>query len=112
MTQFYLPTPSPASFERRRRTRLPLRREVEFSVIGSGTVYAGTTVNISDKAFAFQSTADLPVGAELEVSISWPAERGAPLVMAARGRVVRREGQIAACTIEQSTFRPGQSRVQ
>jgi hypothetical protein len=91
-------------FDRRRRQRIPLRREISFHRTDCPESGAGTTVNISDKALAFTATADLPVGALLEISVSWPAEVGAPLRMIASGRVVRRDGALIACTIDNSRF--------
>jgi hypothetical protein len=91
-------------FDRRRRQRVPLRREMSFQRIDVAESGAGTTVNMSDKALAFTAATDLPIGARIEISVSWPAEIGSPLRMIARGRVVRRDGELIACTIDQSQF--------
>jgi hypothetical protein len=79
---------------------------MSFQRIDSQESGAGTTVNMSDKALAFTvANGDLPVGAAIEISVSWPAEVGSPLRMIARGRVVRRDGRLIACTIDHSQFR-------
>jgi hypothetical protein len=64
----------------------------------------GVTINMSDKSLAFSTSDELPLGAAVELSVSWPAEVGSPLRMVARGRVVRRDGKLIACTIDQSQF--------
>src|SRR5690349_1348626 len=91
--------------DRRSRQRVPLRREMFFHRLDGGEQGIGTTLNMSDKSLAFHSSAELPLGSTIEVSVNWPAEVGAPLRMVARGRVVRSDRGLIACTIENSQFR-------
>jgi len=93
------------SIERRKRTRQPMQRELRYRVTGQRTqAGGGTTVNISSHSLAFQTKGPLPVGARIEVSVSWPAEAGSSLRMTATGTVVRSDGRTTACTLDATVF--------
>ena len=83
-----------------------MQRQVRYRVHGqrahSGS---GTTLNISSNALAFHAPGPLPVGAAIEISVSWPAEAGSTLRLTATGVVIRSDGRVTACTMENSAFR-------
>jgi hypothetical protein len=94
------------SIERRKRTRQPMQRELRYRVLGHGdSTGSGTTVNISSHSLAFQTDGPLPVGAPIEVSVSWPVEAGSSLRLTATGVVVRSDDRLTACTMEATVFR-------
>jgi len=93
------------SIERRKRPRQPMQRELRYRVLSNRErVGRGTTVNISSHSLAFHADGPLPVGAPIEVSVSWPAEAGSSLRLTATGVVVRSDGGVTACTLDATTF--------
>jgi len=93
------------SIERRKRTRQPMHRELRYRVLGhSSQIGGGTTVNINSHSLAFHTNGPLPVGARIEVSVSWPAEAGSSLRLTGTGTVVRSDGRVTACTLDATVF--------
>jgi hypothetical protein len=93
------------TIERRKRTRQPMQRELRYRVLGHrARTGCGMTVNISSHSLAFQADGPLPVGAAIEVSVSWPAEAGSALRLTATGVVVRSDGRTTACTLDATVF--------
>jgi hypothetical protein len=82
-----------------------MQRELRYRVLGQrGRSGCGTTVNISSHSLAFHADGPLPVGAAIEVSVSWPAEAGSSLRLTATGVVVRSDGRTTACTLDATVF--------
>ncbi len=67
----------------------------------------GETVNMSSRGLLFNTGLDLRLGAQLQVSISWPAKLDSTrhLKLVAVGRVVRLEAGKAAIEFEKTEFR-------
>lgn len=99
---------APESDERRHKQRFPLERELRYRLVESA-VAGGTGMGIdaSSSGIAFTSDSPLPLGALIELSISWPVELedSCRLRLVARGRVVRSDGERTACTIDRFEFR-------
>jgi hypothetical protein len=91
------------TIERRKRTRQPMQRELRYRVLDQ--TGCGMTVNISSQSLAFRTDRALPLGAAIEVSVSWPVEAGSSLRLTASGVVVRSDGGVTACTLEATVFR-------
>jgi PilZ domain-containing protein len=67
----------------------------------------GTTVDMSSGGILLQTDRQLPVGLQVELSISWPVllHNVAPMQLVILGRVVRIAGQHAGIRIAQHEFR-------
>ncbi len=95
---------------RRDRERMPLDLPVRFGLVLNGETVqagAGATVDISRNGLAFTAAPGLPVGVDIELCVSWPAEPGQSAVwLAAHGRIIRTEGALIACSIDTFEFRP------
>jgi hypothetical protein len=96
--------------ERRLKRRFPIQREVRYTILKSGQPVAtgtGLTSDVSSSGMRFTTDRPLPVGAAVEIVMSWPAtlEDGCPLQLVARGRSIRSKGTWVACRIERFEFR-------
>jgi PilZ domain len=98
------------SNERREKQRFPIQRELRFRLLQEGRVAEagqGQTLNLSSGGVAFSLPGELPVGAFIELSISWPVqlETGTPMRLVVFGRVLRSSEGEAACTVDKYEFR-------
>ena len=82
------------------RWRLIRRRKVRDSGIGR-------TIDVSSGGILFDAHRQLPVGLNMEVSISWPVllHNVAPLQLVVTGRIVRVNGNQVAIRMNQHEFR-------
>jgi hypothetical protein len=82
------------------RWKLVRRRRV----IETGTGY---TLDLSSRGILLDAGRNLPVGVNLELSISWPVPHPstAPLQLSVYGRIVRTDGVRAAIQMVQHEFR-------
>jgi len=101
--------------ERRSKVRFPMRREMRYKLLKDGASAesgVGETVDIGSGGIGFSVGHDLPVGAFLELSVSWPVllDQSCPMRLIVFGRVVRNLGGKSACTIDKYEFRT-QARV-
>ena len=101
--------------ERRSKYRFPMQRELRYKLLKDGAscqAGVGETVDMGSGGIGFSIGHDLPVGAFIELSISWPVllDSSCPMRLNVFGRVVRNENGKCACTIDKYEFRT-QSRV-
>jgi hypothetical protein len=101
--------------ERRGKFRFPMRRELRYKLLKDGATAeagSGETVDMGSGGIGFAIEHELPVGAFIELSISWPVplDKSCPMRLNVFGRVVRAEAGKVACTIDKYEFRT-QSRV-
>lgn len=82
------------------RWRVVRRRKVLESGIGA-------TLDLSSGGVLFDAGRQLPVGVNIELSISWPAllHNVAPMQLLVTGRIVRTQGQRTAIRMTQHEFR-------
>jgi c-di-GMP-binding flagellar brake protein YcgR len=96
--------------ERRSADRFPIEQEVRYRAVARQHAEepgSGKTVNMSSSGILFQTSAGVPLGKQIEVSVSWPAQLNnkTALKLVARGRVVRVEDNMAALEIQHYEFR-------
>jgi hypothetical protein len=97
--------------DRRVSHRLPIEREVRYTVIGSKKnarrTGSGRTLNMSSRGVLFTTESSLPEAACVELAVSWPAELddAIPLKLVATGILVRAEEKQAALSIQKYEFR-------
>ena len=96
--------------ERRRTSRLPIRQEVRYSVLGerkkTEQIGLGSTLNMSSGGVLFTTESVLPEGERIELAVSWPAQLdGVSLKLVLWGRLVRAEDMQAAMSIERYEFK-------
>jgi hypothetical protein len=101
--------------ERRSKFRFPMRRELRYKLLRDGSACAagaGETVDMGSGGIGFSIGHDLPVGAFIELSISWPVllDHSCPMRLNVFGRVLRNDNGKCACSIDKYEFRT-QSRV-
>jgi hypothetical protein len=93
-------------FDRRYEIALELRWKLvrRRKVLESGT---GATVDLSSGGIMFEAGRQLPVGLNVELSISWPAllHNVAPMQLVVCGRIVRTHGSLTAIHMNQHEFR-------
>src|ERR1051325_1096630 len=92
------------AMERRRKARFPMNRELRFKVLEDEKVLetgTGTTLDMGSGGVAFLTERPLPVGAFIELSISWPVllEDSCPMRLIAFGRVLRSNGNKSVSSI-------------
>src|SRR5690349_19958764 len=80
--------------ERRSKVRFPMRREMRYKLLKDGATSesgSGETIDIGSGGIGFSIGHDLPVGAFIELSISWPVllDQSCPMRLNVFGRVVR-----------------------
>jgi hypothetical protein len=96
--------------ERRSTRRYPIEIAVIYRLIRKGKVLQrgfGLTRNLSSRGLLMESSTTLPVGAEIEVFLAWPARLGGEvrLNLWIQGRTVRTGEGCTAIAIERSDFR-------
>lgn len=101
--------------ERRGKVRFPIRRELRYKLLKDGVTAesgAGETLDMGSNGVRFSINRSLPVGAFIELSISWPVllDQACPMRINVFGRVVRNDGDMCAATIDKYEFRT-QARV-
>jgi hypothetical protein len=79
--------------ERRLRTRFPLTLELDYHLLGRGSVAGrGKTINISSSGAWVTAEHIVPPGTRVEMNIAWPiSQDGIPLELTVWGRVLRNE---------------------
>ena len=95
---------------RRQKSRFPIRRELRFRLLQEGKVSEtgqAETLNMSSGGVAFAFDRDLPIGAFIELSISWPVqlETGTHMRLVVFGRVLRSADNHSACSVDKYEFR-------
>src|SRR3954452_9153947 len=101
--------------ERRSKVRFPMRREMRYQLVKDGAPTesgAGETIDMCSGGISFSIGHELPVGAFIELSMSWPVllDQSCPMRLNVFGRIVRNAGERCACTIDKYEFRT-QARV-
>lgn len=96
--------------ERRTKFRFPIHREFRYKLLEDKTMVAaggGETLDIASSGVGLFVDQQLPMGAFIEISISWPVllDESCPMRLIVFGRIVRSEGRMAACTIDKYEFR-------
>lgn len=96
--------------ERRGKFRFPIRRELKYKLLKNGPTAesgVGETVDMGSNGVGFSIDRELPVGAFIQLSISWPAllDQSCPMRLNVFGRVVRNHSGMCACTIDKYEFR-------
>jgi c-di-GMP-binding flagellar brake protein YcgR len=96
--------------ERRKKVRFPINRDVRYKVLEDDTIMesgVATTLDIGSGGVAFLSEHQPPMGAFIELSISWPVllEDSCPMRLIVFGRVVRCAGRLSASTVDKYEFR-------
>lgn len=96
--------------ERRGKCRFPLQRELRYKVLRDGASKEGgngETYNIGSGGVFFTVDRDLPRGALIELSISWPVllDDSCPVRLIVFGRVLRGGRGHCACTVDKYEFR-------
>ena len=105
------------ALERRKKVRFPLNRELRYKVLEDGAIMEsgmGTTLDMGSGGIGFLCEHQLPVGAFIELAISWPVllEDSCPMRLVVFGRVVRCAGRLSACTMDKYEFRTQARRPQ
>jgi len=96
--------------ERRYDRRYRIDLEVRWKLIRRRKVRdtgAGRTIDLSSGGILFDATRQLPVGMNVELSISWPVllHNVAPLQLVVTGRIIRSNGSKTAIHMNQHEFR-------
>jgi len=96
--------------ERRFDRRYQLQLEVRWKLIRRRKIQdagAGRTIDLSSGGILFDASRPLPVGLNVELSISWPVllHNVAPMQLVASGRIVRCNGTHVAVHVTQHEFR-------
>ena len=98
------------AIERRKKARFPMNRELRYKVLEDDTIVESgmaTTIDMGSAGVAFLTDHQLPPGAFIELSISWPVllENSCPMRLIAFGRLLRSSGRMSACTVDKYEFR-------
>jgi hypothetical protein len=99
-----------AGKERRADRRYPIALALQWKVVRRRKVMdagRGATVDLSSGGILFHAGRELPVGENVEISISWPAllHNLAPMLWVVSGRIVRCVGERTAIQIDHREFR-------
>jgi hypothetical protein len=102
--------PTKKSTERRAKYRFEMQRELRYKLTGDGIPSAagtGRTINLCSAGVAFEAEDQMPRGAFVELSISWPVllDDNCPMRLIVFGRVLRAMGQSSVCSIDKYEFR-------
>jgi len=102
--------PDRISGDRRQDKRYDIGLEVRWKLIRRRKILdngIGCTVDLSSGGILIEAERPLPVGLDLEVSISWPVmlHDVAPLQLVVSGRIVRSKGKFVAIRMVQHEFR-------
>jgi hypothetical protein len=99
------------SGERRIGRRYGLHLDLQYRLIRPQQVpsylNSGKTVDLSSAGIAFETNEALPVGAHVELSISWPVllNQDHPLKLVISGSVIRSHATLTAVRMERYEFR-------
>jgi c-di-GMP-binding flagellar brake protein YcgR len=104
------PEPDKISGDRRRDRRYEVCLDVKWKLIRRRKVLdtgTGRTVDLSSGGILIEAERPLPVGLNLELSITWPVllHEVAPLQLVVAGRIVRARGKHVAIRKVQHEFR-------
>lgn len=96
--------------ERRSDRRYDLRLETRWKLIRRRRVLetgSGRTIDLSSGGILFEAGRPLPVGLNVELSVTWPVllQNTAPLQLVVSGRIVRSDGSLVAIRMTQHEFR-------
>jgi hypothetical protein len=96
--------------DRRTKMRFALHREMRFKLIENDVVIDsgdGVTIDVGSGGVVFLAANPLKADTFIELSISWPVtlDDQCPVRLVTYGRVLRREGQRAVCSIDKYEFR-------
>ena len=96
--------------DRRADRRYVLRLDVRWKLIRRRRILevgTGQTVDLSSGGVLFDANRTLPVGLNVELSITWPVllHNVAPLQLVVSGRIVRANGALTAIRMVQHEFR-------
>jgi hypothetical protein len=96
--------------ERRFDRRYQLQLELRWKLIRRRKLQdtgVGRTIDLSSGGIMFDATRPLPVGLNVELSVSWPVllHNVAPMQLVICGRIVRASGSHAAVQVTQHEFR-------
>jgi len=96
--------------DRRSDRRYPLMLDLRWKLVRRKRVLdtgTGSTLDLSGGGLRFESNRPLPVGLNLELSVSWPVllHNVAPMQLVVQGRIVRSEGCRIAMRMTQHEFR-------
>jgi hypothetical protein len=96
--------------ERRLNRRFVMELEIRYKVFYRDEIKAvgsGKTVNVSSGGVAFKTEHDLPIGASIQLSITWPAllDNRCPLQLIGFGRITRSAATTVASKIHRFEFR-------
>jgi PilZ domain len=96
--------------ERRKKARFQMNRELRYKVVEDGLTVAsgtGTTLDVGSGGVAFLIEQELPTGACVELSISWPVllHNTCAIRLIVVGRVVRSTSCVSACKVDKYEFR-------
>ena len=99
-----------AGGDRRADRRYEISLELRWKVVRRKQVIdtgSGRTVDLSSGGIMFESSRPLPCGANIELSITWPAllQNVTPLQLIAYGRIVRSDGCKTAVRMVQHEFK-------
>jgi len=102
--------PDKIAGERRRDKRYEIALEVKWKLIRRRKVLdngTGRTIDVSSGGILLEAERPLPVGLNLELSISWPVmlQNAAPLQLAVSGKIIRSRGRQVAVRMVQHEFR-------
>ena len=96
--------------DRREDRRYDLKLELRWKLIRRQRLLdtgSGTSVDLSSGGILFDAGRPLPLGLNVELSISWPVllHNSAPLQLIVSGRIMRSSGTYAAIQMVQHEFR-------
>lgn len=95
--------------DRRLARRYEIELDLRIAAMGAGGVAnigSGRSCNLSSGGVLFESAAQLPVGAHVELWIRWPAplDRTRPLTLIANGIVVRKQDHLYGLSLVRHEF--------
>jgi hypothetical protein len=101
--------------DRHGKSRFPIQRDLRYKLVkdtGPSETGAGQTLDIGSGGISFAIGHDLPEGACVELSISWPVllNENCAVRLVVIGRVVRNEGGRCDASVDKWEFRT-QARV-
>jgi hypothetical protein len=96
--------------ERRSKRRFVIELDIRYKVLYRDEIKAagsGKTVNLSSAGVAFKTEHDLPIGATMRLSITWPAllDNRCQLQLVGSGRITRSAAGTVACKIHKYELR-------
>ncbi|HEY2018128.1 MAG TPA: PilZ domain-containing protein [Bryobacteraceae bacterium] len=109
-SEWEIEEPGGIAGDRRSDRRYRLRLDLRWRLIHRRKVQdagSGHSVDISSGGILFEVAQEMPVGRNVELSISWPVllRQVAPMQLVVSGRIVRSEGRLVAVRVSQHEFR-------